>query len=137
MIVVDPISVPSPGHLPESAPGPAGFEFDQSTRQSSSEQPVPLGGVPRALREAAEMAGLDPIAQLYNEALRYGREGHLRLARERLQVLLCMAPDDGEARLMLARVHVAGQRWSDALAALDEAQSCGVDVPMSLRRVSA
>ena len=134
MIVVDPISVPSPGHLAVDAPGPSGFEFDQSTRASHSEQPVPLGGVPRALREAAEMAGLDPVAQLYNEALRYAQEGHLRLARERLQVLLCMAPDDGESRLMLARVHVAGQRWSDALAALDEAQSCGVDVPMSLRR---
>src|SRR5689334_9342416 len=130
MIVVDPISVPSPGHL-ESGPVPVEpdaprrvplppADFDQSVvRASHSEQPVPLGGVPRALREAAEMAGLDPVAQLYNEALRYAQEGHLRLARERLQVLLCMAPDDGDGRLMLARVHVAGQRWSEALAALD------------------
>lgn len=131
MIAVDPISVPSPGHLPSASPG----DFDaQSTRASHSEQPVPLGGVPRALREAAEMSGLDPVAQLYNEALRYAQEGHLRLARERLQMLLCMAPDDGDARLMLARVHVAGQRWSEALAALDEASNCGVDVPASLRR---
>src|SRR5690606_25793902 len=52
----------------------------------------------------------------------------------RLQMLLCMAPDDGEARLVLAKVHVAGQRWQDALSALDEAQSCGVHVPPSLRR---
>ncbi|MCB9686237.1 MAG: LysM peptidoglycan-binding domain-containing protein [Alphaproteobacteria bacterium] len=132
MIAVDPISVPQPGNLtPE---GPEDFDFQQSSRQSNSEQPVPLGGVPRALREAAEMSGIDPLSELYNEALRYAQEGHLRLARERLQMLLCMAPDDGESRLMLARVHVAGQRWQDALSALDEAANCGVDVPMSLRR---
>ena len=132
MIAVDPISVPQPGQLtPE---GPEEFGFRHSSRQSHSEQPVPLGGVPRALREAAEMSGIDPVSELYNEALRYAQEGHLRLSRERLQMLLCMAPDDGEARLMLARVHVAGQRWQDALSALDEAANCGVDVPLSLRR---
>ena len=35
---------------------------------------------------------------------------------------------------MLARVHVAGQRWRDAISALDEAASCGVSVPPPLRR---
>jgi len=141
-IAIDPISVPTPGaasaHEPEPAPssdpGALNFRFDSGSRASRSEQPVPLGGVPRALREAAELAGLDPLNELYNEALRYAQEGHLRLARERLQMLLCMAPDDGEARLMLARVHVAGQRWRDAIAALDEAASCGVTVPPKLRR---
>lgn len=132
MIVVDPISVPDPGLSFPRDPG--AFDFHNPSRTSHSEQAVPLGGIPRALREAAELAGLDPVAELYNEALRYAQEGHLRLARERLQMLLCMAPDDGEARLMLARVFVAGQRWSDALGALDEATNCGVDVPMSLRR---
>ena len=112
----------------------AAMQFDQPSRTSHSDQPVPLGGVPRALREAAEMSGLDPIAELYNEALRYATEGHLRLARERLQMLLCMKPDDGEGRLMLAKVFVAGQRWQDAVAALDEAQSCGQAVPLTLRR---
>ncbi len=112
----------------------AEIRFDQASRTSHSDQPVPLGGVPRAMREAAEMAGLDPCAELYNEALRYATEGHLRLARERLQMMLCMAPDDGEARLMLAKVHVAGQRWQESLAALDEAQAHGQPVPMNLRR---
>jgi LysM repeat protein len=126
--------------FPEPEPDPRAGDrageapFREPVRASHSEQSVPLGGVPRALREAAELAGLDPVAELFNEALRYAHDGHLRLARERLQMLLCMAPDDGDARLMLARVHVAGQRWSDALAALDEATACGVDVPMSLRR---
>lgn len=132
MIVVDPISVPDPGL--SSPRNPGAFDFHNPSRTSHSEQAVPLGGIPRALREAAELAGIDPVAELYNEALRYAQEGHLRLARERLQMLLCMAPDDGDARLMLARVFVAGQRWSDALSALDEATNCGVDVPMSLRR---
>jgi len=112
----------------------AGFAFDTRSRASSSDQPVPLGGVPSALRQAAVDAGVDPIAELYNEALRYAAEGHLRLARERLGMLLCMSPDDGDARLLLARVHVAGQKWSDALMALDEAASHGVQVPMPLRR---
>ena len=116
------------------ASDPAEFQFDQTNRTSHSDQPVPLGGVPRALREAAEMSGLDPVAELYNEALRYATEGHLRLARERLQMLLCMKPDDGESRLMLAKVFVAGQKWKEAIAALDEAQSCGQVVPMPLRR---
>jgi nucleoid-associated protein YgaU len=45
-----------------------------------------------------------------------------------------MKPDDGESRLMLAKVFVAGQKWKDAIAALDEAQSCGQIIPMPLRR---
>lgn len=133
MVDLDPISVPEPGHLPPRRDSGA-FDFLDASRESHADLSIPLGGVPRALREAADLAGLDPLTSLYNEALRYAQEGHLRLARERLQMLLCMAPDDGEARLMLARVLLAGQRWSDALAALDEAASCAVDVPMSLRR---
>ena len=149
-IVIDPISVPTPGALNDARDEPAlgslplgaaadpatpvDFQFDGSSRTSHSDQPVPLGGVPRALREAAEHAGLDPLNELYNEALRYAQEGHLRLARERLQMLLCMSPDDGQARLMLARVHVAGQRWQEAIAALDEASNYGESVPPSLRR---
>ena len=111
----------------------AEIRFDGASRTSHSDQSVPVGGVPRALREAAEQSGLDPLPQLYNEALGYATDGHLRLARERLAMLLCMAPDDGEARLLLAKVHVAGQRWKDALSALDEAENCGQRVPLELR----
>ena len=107
---------------------------DTSSRFSQSDQSVPLGGVPRALRGAAEAAGLDPCAELYNEALRYATEGHLRLARERLQMLLCMSPDDGESRLLYAKVQVASQKWSEALSALDEAQACGLHIPIEIRR---
>lgn len=132
MTVADPLRMAGPGH--PSASDPDEFDYERSSRHSASAQSVPAGGVPRALRESAEQAGLDPIAELYNEALRYAQEGHLRFARERLQMLLCMAPDDGDARLMLAKVHVAGQRWKEALAALDEAVEHGAEVPRSLRR---
>jgi len=136
---VDPASLPYPGQppappAPPDDPDSADFAFEQSIRLSASERSLPPGGLPRALREAGELSGLDPLSDLYNEALRYADEGHLRLARERLQMLLCMAPDDGDARLTLARVHVAGQRWSEALTALDEAVTCGVSVPLTLRR---
>lgn len=77
---------------------------------------------------------MDPLAELFNEALGFAQEGHLRLARERLVVLLCMAPNDGEARLLLAQVHVADQEWEEALRLLDEARELGEDVPRDLRR---
>ena len=41
-------------------------------------------------------------------------------ARERLAILLALAPEDGEARLLLAKVQVAAQKWREALAALDD-----------------
>lgn len=113
---------------------PSSLGFEQPERRSDALASVPSGGMPRALREAAVQAGMDPLAELFNEALGYAQEGHLRLARERLTVLLCMAPDDGEARLLLAQVHVADHKWDEALRALDEARDYGADVPRELRR---
>ena len=104
-----------------------------STRASFSDQPVPAGSTMRVLRSAAESSGVDPVAELYNEALTFSAEGQLREARERLQVLLALAPEDGEARLLLAKVQCAGQRWTDALGTLDEAEAAGQDVPTELR----
>ncbi len=104
-----------------------------STRASFSDQPVPPGSAPRALRQAAESAGLDPVAELYNEALKFTAEGQLKESRSRLTALLLLAPEDGEARLLLAKVQCAGQKWGEALAALDEAEACGQDVPITLR----
>lgn len=89
--------------------------------------------MPRALRELAEINGMDPIAQLYNEALQYANEGHPRLARERLQMLLCMSPDDAEARLLLSRIFAAGRRWQEAQKELDEAAKYGAEIPQNLR----
>ncbi|MBW1876989.1 MAG: LysM peptidoglycan-binding domain-containing protein [Deltaproteobacteria bacterium] len=109
-------------------------QFDPAlSRSSFSDQPVAPGGVARALRQSAESCGLDAVAELYNEALRFATEGHYLRARERLLILLALAPEDGEARLLLAKVLVAGQRWREALAALDEASSYGQSFPGELR----
>lgn len=108
--------------------------FDESSRSSHSDQPVGPGGVASALREAAQAAGLDAPSELYNEALRFASEGRMPQARERLQMLLCLDPDDGEAHLLMAKVHVNAQEWTDALSALDRARTSGASVPATLRR---
>ena len=107
--------------------------FDESSRCSLSDKPIGPGGVTQAIRQATESVGLDATSELYNEAIHFANDGHLRHARERLQILLGLCPEDGEARLLLAKVYVAGQRWRDALGALDSAQSCGALVPAELR----
>lgn len=109
------------------------IRFDERSRVSTSEQPVPSGGALSALREAAFASGLDTAADLYNEALRHAHEGRLDVARDRLAVLLAVTPDDSDARLLLAKVHVASQRWPEALGALDDASRHGMDVPRGLR----
>lgn len=109
------------------------IRFDNASRTAENVSSIPVGGVPRAIREAAESTGLELLPLLYNDALQHATENNFKLAWERLQMLLCMAPDDGEARLLLARVYAAGQRWRDALAALDDATKCGHRVPADLR----
>jgi nucleoid-associated protein YgaU len=110
------------------------LSFDAPLRNSSLQQHIPLGGLPRAIREASREAGIDPIGGLFDEAVGYAKDHHYRLAKERLHMLLCMAPDDGEARLQLAKINVATQKWREALTALDQAESYGQKVERELRR---
>jgi nucleoid-associated protein YgaU len=91
------------------------------------------GSVLQAIRLAAMSTGIDPIAELYNEALELAQDGHYGQAQARLQVLLGLAPSDGESHLLLAKVLVAGQQWRRAIGALDEAAACGTAVPEELR----
>lgn len=91
------------------------------------------GSILQSIRDAAMHAGVDPIAELYNEALELAQDGHYGEAQSRLNVLLGLAPADGEAHLLLAKVLVAGQQWRRAVAALDAAASCGTSVPDELR----
>jgi len=107
--------------------------FDESSRSSLSDQPVGPGGVAVALRQAAEAAGLDAPSELYNEALRLAGEGEHAAALERLQMLLCLDPNDGDAHLLTAKIRVARQDWVAALDSLDRARSAGAPVPMTLR----
>jgi nucleoid-associated protein YgaU len=87
------------------------------------------------LRRVAAEAGLDPTTELWNEALELAQEGHYGQAQSRLHVLLGLAPGDGEAHLLLAKVLIAGQQWRRALASLDDATAAGVVVPDDLRNV--
>ena len=107
--------------------------FDESSRSSLSDQPVGPGGVAVALRQAAEAAGLDAPSELYNEALRLAGEGDHAAALERLNMLLCLDPNDGDAHLLTAKIRVARQDWTSALNSLDQARASGASVPMTLR----
>ena len=78
-------------------------------------------------------AGIEAAPQLYEEALELARSGLLGAARDRLRMLLCLDPENGDARLLLAKVFVGQQRWTDALSQLDAARTLGVQVPSSLQ----
>lgn len=102
--------------------------FDEPPRGQGAEG---LGAVRAAVAP-------DAAHGLYDEALALSREGHLGQARDRLRVLTALDPNDGGARLLLAKVLAAGGRWGDALSELDAAAACGVNAPPELRaRVEA
>lgn len=94
---------------------------------------APDGSTLQAIRDASHASGLDPVASLYNDALALAEEGHFGQAQTALQVLLGLAPADGGAHLLLAKIYVAGQQWRRALASLDNAAQCGASVPSDLR----
>ncbi len=104
--------------------------FDEPARPG----PGPVdGNAPGRIGQACAQAGIDVPSTLYNEALELAREGHLGPALQRLQMLVCLDPDDGEALLLLSRVHAAQGRWTDALARLDAASAAGAVPPAGLR----
>lgn len=85
------------------------------------------------IRDVVWQSGIDSVAELYNEALELARDGHYGHAQTRLNALLALAPNDGEAHLLLAKVLVAGQQWRRAMTSLDDAAVCGTAVPEELR----
>jgi len=100
-------------------------EFNELKRGSG-----PSRGVQRI---ALALKGMDATSELYDEAVELARQGSLARARDRLRMLLCLDPHDGQAHLLLAKVFGAQGRWSDALAELEQATACGLSVPDSLR----
>lgn len=78
-------------------------------------------------------AGIDAPNSLYDEALALAREGHLGMAASRLQMLVCLDPVDADALLLLAKVHAAQGRPSEALTRLDAAVEAGGLPPAGLR----
>jgi hypothetical protein len=97
------------------------LQFDDPPRGA------PADGQPATERIAATLksAGIDAPNSLYDEALGYARDGHLGQAQARLQMLLCLDPDDADALLLMARVHLAQGRPVEALARVDAAVAAG------------
>ncbi len=93
----------------------------------------PSIGVIETISRSLTEAGVEPTPLIYEEALELARNGLLGASRDRLRMLLCLDPENGDARLLLAKVFVGQQRWSDALSQLDAARALGVQVPSSLQ----
>ncbi|MFH1469951.1 MAG: LysM peptidoglycan-binding domain-containing protein [Pseudomonadota bacterium] len=90
-------------------------------------------GVIEKISSALDAAGIEASPALYEEALELARSGLLGASRDRLRMLLCLDPENGDARLLLAKVFVGQQRWADALSQLDAARTLGLQVPGSLQ----
>ena len=101
------------------------LEFNELKRGSGEAQGVQ--------RIAQAISNLDATSELYDEAVELAREGSLAKARDRLRMLLCLDPHDGQGHLLLAKVFGAQSRWTDALSELDQASACGLRVPEGLR----
>jgi len=79
----------------------------------------------------------DHVSLLFNEAVDEIARRSWRDAEHTLVRLLELAPDDGEALVLLAKVHVARGRLEYALRALDDALEVGWPVDPQLRRAIA
>lgn len=105
------------------------LEFEDLPRGNASAD----GSAPQRIASTLRAAGIDAPSSLYNEAVALARDGHLGQAVSRLQMLLCLDPDDADALLLLARVHAAQGRASDALARVDAAVAAGAICPPGFR----
>ena len=107
----------------------AALEFDEPGRPST-----PLGNdAPTVIADTLRSHGIDAPASLYNEALNLAREGLLGPASQRLQMLVCLDPDDADAHLLLSKVHAAQGRAGEALARLEAAVEAGAVCPAGYR----
>jgi LysM repeat protein len=91
------------------------------------------GSMIKTLIKLSEGSNLDVSSELYNEALDLANLSDLSGARQRLQVLLGLYPSDGDAHLLLARVHSASMQWRLAMVEIQAAEACGTLVPDKLK----
>ena len=109
----------------------AAVEFDEPMRLH------PKGHAPddatSFIAQTLKTAGIDVPCSLYNEALRLARDGHLGQAHQRLQMLLCLDPDDADALMLTAKVSAAQGRPAEALGRLDAAVAAGMIAPAGFR----
>jgi LysM repeat protein len=91
------------------------------------------GSMIKTLIKLSETSNLDVSSELYNEALDLANMSDLSGARQRLQVLLGLYPSDGDAHLLLARVHSASSQWRLAMIEIQAAEASGTVVPEKLK----
>jgi LysM repeat protein len=106
----------------------ATVSFDDAPRGAAR-----ADGAAARIAEALRGQMADAPDALYNEALTLAREGHLGQAVSRLQMLLCLDPDDADGLLLLSKVHAVQGRPSEALTRLDAAVAVGALAPAGLR----
>lgn len=103
---------------------------------------IPFNELPRgdgesgAVRDISAIlndSGLDASTRLYNEALQLAQEGHLGRSRDRLRMLLCLNPEDGQGHMLLAKIFASQKRWQEAIAELDAAAACGQKLPAGMK----
>ena len=103
---------------------------------------IPFNELPRGNGEAGAVrdistilndSGLDATTRLYDEALQLAREGHLGRSRDRLRMLLCLNPEDGQGHILLSKIFASQKRWQEAIAELDTAAACGVRIPQGMK----
>jgi hypothetical protein len=108
------------------------LDFDEPNRLPHGGQTAD-GDAPSAIAATLRAAGIDAPCSLYNEAIELARQGHLGQAVARLQMLLCLDPDDADALLLLAKVHAGQGRPQEALGRLDAAVAAGAVAPVGFR----
>lgn len=112
--------------------------YDEKNEASAPRHVTSLtsdGSILKTLLKLTEQEHLNVSAELYNEALDLANQSDLAGARARLQVLLGLFPSDGDAHLLLARVHVAASQWRLALVDLQAAAACNTAIPDKLQSI--
>jgi LysM repeat protein len=110
------------------------LEFDEPGRTLRPGNDVQPGtDAPSRIADTLRTQGIDAPASLYNEALVLARDGLLGPASQRLQMLLCLDPDDAEGHLLLAKIYASQGRAAEALSKLEAAIEAGAVAPAGLR----
>lgn len=112
----------------------AALEFDEPGRPLSPNPGAQPGSdAPSMIAETLRTHGIDAPSSLYNEALVLARDGLLGPAAQRLQMLVCLDPDDADGHILLAKVYAAQGRAGEALSRLEAAIEAGAVAPVGLR----
>jgi tetratricopeptide (TPR) repeat protein len=110
------------------------LEFDEPGRTlRPGPDANPGTDAPSRIADTLRTQGIDAPASLYNEALALARDGLLGPASQRLQMLLCLDPDDADGHLLLAKIHAAQGRPVEALSKLEAAIEAGAVAPAGFR----